>query len=247
MLIPAPQAPPEATGPAGDLFAPAIHLMKRSFQIKLAPSIFISGEQCRPHHHMVLRPVHMAKGQIHHPPDNGHRGGRGPGKTHSEDAVHALGVAVTAHIVSLYAAGLAGLLSGERLRLCNKRAARYVITIRRIQYRLKQRNLIMLKNLSGKVRALLIAGIAAVVVLAAVLTGSLALRVDAAQAQEKALAAAGGGEVVGQEIDQEGPWNEYSFDIVNGDVWYEVEVNAFGRVNGLESGQAGYGDYSHWE
>lgn len=88
----------------------------------------------------------------------------------------------------------------------------------------------MLKNLSGKVRALLIAGIAAVVVLAAVLTGSLALRVDAAQAQEKALAAAGGGEVVGQEIDQEGPWNEYSFDIVNGDVWYEVEVNAFGRV-----------------
>ena len=105
----------------------------------------------------------------------------------------------------------------------------------------------MLKNLSGKVRALLIVGIAAVVVLAAVLTGSLALRVDAAQAQEKALAAAGGGEVVGQEIDQEGPWNEYSFDIVNGDVWYEVEVNAFGRVNGLESGQAGYGDYSHWE
>ena len=75
----------------------------------------------------------------------------------------------------------------------------------------------------------------------------LALRVDAAQAQEAALAAAGGGEVVGQEIDQEGPWNEYSFDIVNGDVWYEVEVNAFGRVTGLESGQVGYGDYSHWE
>ena len=105
----------------------------------------------------------------------------------------------------------------------------------------------MLKNLSGKVRALLIAGIAAVVVLAAVLIGSLALRVDAAQAQEAALAAAGGGEVVGQEIDQEGPWNEYGFDIVNGDVWYEVEVNAFGRVTGLESGKVGYGDYSHWE
>ena len=105
----------------------------------------------------------------------------------------------------------------------------------------------MLKNLSGKVRALLIAGIAAVVVLAAVLIGSLALRVDAAQAQEAALAAAGGGgEVVGQEIDQEGPWNEYGFDIVNGDVWYEVEVNAFGRVTGLESGQVGYGDYNHW-
>ena len=99
----------------------------------------------------------------------------------------------------------------------------------------------MLKKLSGKVRALVIAGIVAVVVLVAALIGSLALRVDVAEARETALAAAGGGEVVGQEIDQEGLWNEYSFDITNGDAWYEVEVNAFGRVTGLESGQGGYG------
>lgn len=104
----------------------------------------------------------------------------------------------------------------------------------------------MWKNLSGKVRALIITGAAVVVVLVAVLIGSLALRVDVVEAQEAALAAAGGGEVVGQEIDQEGLWDEYSFDIMNGNTWYEVEINAFGRVTGLESNQGGYGD-RHWD
>ena len=101
----------------------------------------------------------------------------------------------------------------------------------------------MWKNLSGKVRALIIAGIAVIVILAAVLIASLVLRVDVAEAQETALAAAGGGEIVSQEIDQEGLWSEYSFDIVNGDTWYEVEVSAFGSVTGLESHQGGYGNY----
>ena len=86
-----------------------------------------------------------------------------------------------------------------------------------------------------------------VVVLVAALIGSLALRADVAEARETALLAAGGGEVIGQEIDQEGLWNEYSFDIVNDTMWYEVEVNAFGRVTSLESGQSGYGDYNHWD
>lgn len=105
----------------------------------------------------------------------------------------------------------------------------------------------MWKKLSKKVRALIIAGISVVVVLLAVLIGSLVLRVDVVKAREVALAAAGGGEVVSQEIDQEGLWNEYSFDIVNGDTWYEVEVNAFGSVTGLESSQGGYGNYDHWD
>ena len=98
----------------------------------------------------------------------------------------------------------------------------------------------MLKKLSGKVRTLVIAGIVVVAVLVTGLIGSLAVRVDVAEARETAPAAAGGGEVVGQEIDQEGLWNEYSFDIMNGDTWYEVEVNAFDRVTGLESCQGGY-------
>ena len=105
----------------------------------------------------------------------------------------------------------------------------------------------MWKNLSGKIRALIIAGIAVVVVLAVVLIGSLVLRADVVQAREAALAAVGGGEVVGQEIDREGLWNEYSFTITNGDAWYEVDVNAFGSVTGLESGRGGYGNYGHWD
>lgn len=105
----------------------------------------------------------------------------------------------------------------------------------------------MWKKLSKKMRALIIAGGAVVVVFVAVLSGSLVLRVDVTKARETALAAAGGGEVVGQEIDQEGLWNEYSFDIVNGNAWYEVEVNAFGSVTGLESSQGGHGDYGHWD
>ena len=103
----------------------------------------------------------------------------------------------------------------------------------------------MFMNLSGTVRTLLFIGIAAIVVLAAVLIGSLALRVDVTQDRETALDAAGGGEVISQEVDQEGLWNEYSFDIMNGDMWYEVEINAFGSVTGLESSQSGYGDYTH--
>lgn len=105
----------------------------------------------------------------------------------------------------------------------------------------------MWKSLSKKVRALVMAGSVVVVVLAAVLIGSLVLRVDVAKARETALAAAGGGEIMGQEIDQEGLWNEYSFDIVNGNTWYEVEVNAFGRVTGLESSRGGYDNYEHWD
>ena len=105
----------------------------------------------------------------------------------------------------------------------------------------------MFKNLSGKVRALVIAGIVVVVVLVVALIASLALRVDVVEARETALAAAGGGEVVSQEIDQEGLWNDYSFDIMNGDTWYEVEVNAFGKVTGLESSQGGFSSYNHWD
>lgn len=105
----------------------------------------------------------------------------------------------------------------------------------------------MVQRLSGKVRPLILAGSAVAVVLVAVLIGSLVLRVDVVEARETALAAAGGGEVMGQEMEQEGLWREYSFDILNGDMWYEVEVNAFGQVTGLESSRNGYGSYYDWD
>lgn len=105
----------------------------------------------------------------------------------------------------------------------------------------------MLKHLTGKMRTLVIAGGAAAAVLVVVLIGSLVLRAGVDDAREAALSAAGGGEVIGQEIDQEGLWNEYSFDILNGDTWYEVEVNAFGWVTGLESERGGYWNGGHWD
>lgn len=101
----------------------------------------------------------------------------------------------------------------------------------------------MWKNLNKTAKILILAGIAVAVVLVAGLIGSLLLQVDVVQAREAALAVTGGGEIVSQEIDGEGFWNEYSFDIVNGTTWYEVEINAFGEVTGMESNQGGYGAY----
>lgn len=75
------------------------------------------------------------------------------------------------------------------------------------------------------------AGALAVIALAAI----FALRVDSAEARQIALDAAGGGEVVAQEVSSEGLWNEYSYEIVNGDTWYDIEVSGFGSVTEMES------------
>ena len=106
---PRPAGPPEATGPARDLFSAAVHLLKGPLQFQPAPGVAVGGEQRRPHHHMVLRAVGVAEGQFHHPADDGHRVGGSFSETQPEDAVHPLRMAVTAYIVALSAAGLAGL------------------------------------------------------------------------------------------------------------------------------------------
>ena len=96
-----------------------------------------------------------------------------------------------------------------------------------------------MKNMSVKKMA----GIAVAAVVALVVIGVaavLALRIDAAQAQQIALDTAGGGEVVSQEISSEGLWNEYSYVIVNGDSWYDIEISGFGNVTELESGTGTY-------
>ena len=92
-----------------------------------------------------------------------------------------------------------------------------------------------MKNLS--VKKLVGIGVGAVAVLAVLaLVAIFALRVDSAEARQIALDAAGGGEVVAQEVSSEGLWNEYSYEIVNGDTWYDIEVSGFGHVTELESG-----------
>ena len=62
------------------------------------------------------------------------------------------------------------------------------------------------------------------------------LQVDRIRAQEIALSAVGGGEIVGQSMDREGLWNEYSYTVVNGDSWYKVDITGFGNIEEMESG-----------
>lgn len=96
-----------------------------------------------------------------------------------------------------------------------------------------------MKHLSVKKLVGIIVG--AVVVLAVIaLAAIFALRVDSAEARQIALDAAGGGEVVSQEVSREGLWNEYSYGIVNRDTWYDIEVSGFGNVTEMESGTGQY-------
>ena len=96
-----------------------------------------------------------------------------------------------------------------------------------------------MKNMSAKKIGGIVVG--AVVVLAVIaLAAIFALRVDSAEAQQIALNAAGGGEIVSQEVSSEGLWNEYSYGIVNGDTWYDIEVSGFGNVTEMESGTGQY-------
>ena len=96
-----------------------------------------------------------------------------------------------------------------------------------------------MKNLS--VKKLVGIGVGAVAVLAVLdLVAIFALRVDSAEARQIALDAAGGGEVVSQETSSEGLWNEYSYQIVNGDTWHDIEISGFGNITELESGTGQY-------
>ena len=96
-----------------------------------------------------------------------------------------------------------------------------------------------MQNMSAKKIGGIVVG--TVVVLAVIaLAAIFALRVDSAEAQQIALNAAGGGEIVSQEVSSEGLWNEYSYGIVNGDTWYDIEVSGFGNVTEMESGTGQY-------
>lgn len=85
---------------------------------------------------------------------------------------------------------------------------------------------------------IIIAVCAAAVVLmaAAAVVAFVVLRVDPTEAQNIALSQTGGGEIVEQEISREMLWNEYSYTIVNGNRWYEIEIGGFGGIQEFESG-----------
>ncbi len=72
----------------------------------------------------------------------------------------------------------------------------------------------------------------AIIVIALIMT----LRIDREEAENIALNEAGGGQIQSEEVSSEGLWNEYSFVIVNGDQWYEIEVGGFGGISEIQSG-----------
>lgn len=96
-----------------------------------------------------------------------------------------------------------------------------------------------MKNVSVKKLAGIVVAVVAVLIIVAVVA-IFALRVDSAEARQIALNAAGGGEIVTQEVSSEGLWNEYSYGIVNGDTWYDIEISGFGNITEMESGTGTY-------
>lgn len=79
--------------------------------------------------------------------------------------------------------------------------------------------------------------IAGVIVLAVAMT--VLLRVGGGKAQAIALQQTGGGEIVSMEVEAEGLLNEYKYEIINGNHYYEVEVNGFGWITEFEQ-ELGY-------
>ena len=96
-----------------------------------------------------------------------------------------------------------------------------------------------MKNVSVKKLAGIVVAVVAVLIIVAVVA-IFALRVDSAEARQIALNAAGGGEIVTQEVSSQGLWNEYSYGIVNGDTWYDIEISGFGNITEMESGTGTY-------
>ena len=65
-----------------------------------------------------------------------------------------------------------------------------------------------MKNLSKKARIAAISSIAVAVIAVIAFAAALAMRTDVTKAQNAALAAAGGGEIISQEVENEWLWSE---------------------------------------
>ena len=85
-----------------------------------------------------------------------------------------------------------------------------------------------MKKISKKTIGIIIGVVAAVIIIAVI--AIMAFRIDIAEAQQIALNQAGGGEIVEREVSSDGLWNEYSYTVVNGDTWYQVDISGFGMV-----------------
>ncbi len=97
-----------------------------------------------------------------------------------------------------------------------------------------------MKKLSLK----LILAIIAAIIIIFLLIGSIGImifRIDSTEARNKALEQSGGGEVISEQIEREDLFlNEYSYIIINGDKWYDIEINGFGQIKELKQGTGNY-------
>ena len=97
-----------------------------------------------------------------------------------------------------------------------------------------------MKKLSLK----LILAIIAAIIIIFLLIGSIGImifRIDSTEARNKALEQSGGGEVISEQIEREDLFlNEYSYIIINGDKWYDIEINGFGQIKELKQSTGNY-------
>ena len=85
--------------------------------------------------------------------------------------------------------------------------------------------------------------IAAIIILFLIMSSIciMVFRIDSTEARNKALEQSGGGEIISEQIESEDLFlNEYSYIIINGDNWYDIEINGFGQIKEIKQGTGNY-------
>ncbi len=85
--------------------------------------------------------------------------------------------------------------------------------------------------------------IAAIIILFLIMSSIciMVFRIDSTEARNKALEQSGGGEIISEQIESEDLFlNEYSYIIINGDNWYDIEINGFGQIKEFKQGKGNY-------
>lgn len=85
--------------------------------------------------------------------------------------------------------------------------------------------------------------IAAIIILFLIMSSIciMVFRIDSTEARNKALEQSGGGEIISEQIESEDLFlNEYSYIIINGDNWYDIEINGFGQIKEFKQGTENY-------
>ena len=99
-----------------------------------------------------------------------------------------------------------------------------------------------MKNISIKKTIIILITIIPIL-LTILFIGIINLRINNIEAQNIALQKTGGGEIINEKIDIDGLLNDYSYTIRNGENWYNIEINSFGKITEFENGIGEYPIY----